>query len=75
MLEQLQEIYNAVAGRGDLILSPKQKIKNLELSSLGLIQLICEIEDRFEITISNQELMEFKTVKNVVDCMEKKIHP
>lgn len=73
MLEQLQEIYNSVAGREDLILSPGDKIKNLELSSLGLIQLICEIEDRFNVTISNQEIMEFKTVKNVVECMEKKV--
>ena len=75
MLEQLQEIYNAVAGREDLTLSPKQKIKNLELSSLGLIQLICEIEDRFDVSISNQELKEFKTVKNVLDCLSKKVQP
>ena len=75
MLEQLQEIYNTVAGREDLILSPKQKIKNLELSSLGLIQLVCEIEDRFDVSISNQELKEFKTVNNVLDCINKKVHP
>ena len=73
MLEQLQEIYNAVSGRDDLILSPKQKIKDLGLSSLGLIQLICAIEDRFEVEITNQEIISFKTVKNVVDCMEKKV--
>ena len=73
MLEQLQEIYNAIAGREDLTLSPKDKIKDLSLSSLGLIQLICEIEDRFEVEITNQEILGFKTVKNVVDCMEKKL--
>lgn len=73
MLEQLQEIYNAIAGREDLTLSPKDKIKDLGLSSLGLIQLICEIEDRFEVEITNQEILGFKTVKNVVDCMEKKL--
>lgn len=73
MLEQLQEIYNAVSGREDRVLSPKDKIKSLELSSLGLIQLVCEIEDRFDVTISNQEILSFKTVKNVVECMEKKV--
>lgn len=73
MLEQLQEIYNAVAGREDKILSPKDKIKNLELSSLGLIRLICAIEDQLDVTISNEEILGFKTVKNVVECMEKKV--
>ena len=73
MLEQLQEIYNAVAGREDKILSPKDKIKNLELSSLGLIRLICAIEDQLDVAISNEEILSFKTVKNGVECMEKKV--
>lgn len=73
MLEQLQKIYNDVSGREDLKLSPRQKLKDLELSSLGLIQLICQIEDTMDVEISNQELKSFKTVKNVVDCLSKKL--
>ena len=73
MLEQLQEIYNTISGREDRILTLRDKVKDLDLSSLGLIQLVCEIEDRFDVEITNQEIMGFKTVKNVVDCMEKKV--
>lgn len=72
MFNQLQELYNDIAGRTDLVLSPQMKLKELELSSLGLVQLICAIEDEFDIEISNADLKSFKTVKNVVDYLEKK---
>lgn len=73
MLEQIQEIYNAVAGREDLILTPETKIAKLELSSLGLIHLICQIEDTYDIEVTNQALERFKKVKDVLEYLEKKI--
>ena len=73
MLEQLQELFNEVAGRTDLTLTPQMRLEQLALSSLGLIQLICAIEDEFDLEISNTELRSFKTVKNVVDYLEKKL--
>lgn len=73
MLDQLQKIYNEVVGREDLILSPSDKLSDLGLSSLGLIQLICEIEDRFDIEISNRELAKLKTTKDVLKCLESKL--
>lgn len=72
MLDMLQKIYNSVAGREDIILSTSMKLEDLQLSSLGLIQLVCEIEDTFDIEISNKELRSFKKVKHVVDFLEKK---
>ena len=73
MLEQLQELFNEVAGRTDLTLTPQMRLEQLDLSSLGLIQLICAIEDEFDLEISNTELRSFKTVKNVVDYLDKKL--
>ena len=73
MLEKLQEIYNKVAGREDLVLTPKTKIADMELSSLGLIHLICQMEDTFDIEIENQEMIRFKTVKDVLRCLEKHV--
>lgn len=73
MLEQIQEIYNAVAGREDLVLAPEMKISQLQLSSLGLIHLICQIEDTYDIEVSNQALEHFKTVKDVLKYVEKAI--
>lgn len=71
MFEKLQEIYNGISGREDIKLDPQMKLKDLELSSLGLVQLICSIEDEFDIEISNKDLKNFKSVKNVVDYLEK----
>ena len=73
MFEKLQQLYNDVSGREDIKLDPQMKLKDLELSSLGLVQLICAIEDEFDIEISNKDLKSFKSVKNVVDYLEKVI--
>lgn len=73
MFDKLQELYNEISGREDIKLDPQMKLKDLELSSLGLVQLICAIEDEFDIEISNKDLKSFKSVKNVVDYLEKVI--
>lgn len=70
MFDKLQELYNEISGREDIKLDPQMKLKDLELSSLGLVQLICSIEDEFDIEISNKDLKSFKSVKNVVDYLE-----
>lgn len=73
MFDKLQELYNEISGREDIKLDPQMKLKDLELSSLGLVQLICAIEDEFDIEISNADLKNFKSVNNVVEYLEKVI--
>ncbi len=71
MLSELQKIFNEVIGREDIVLTPKTKMKDLPLSSLGLIQLICAIEDEYDIEISNVDMKKFKSVKDVTEYLEK----
>lgn len=71
MLTELQNIFNDVIGRKDIILTPKTKLKDLPLSSLGLVQLICALEDEYDIEISNADLKSFKYVKDVVEYLKK----
>lgn len=73
MLAELQIIFNGVVGREDIELTPKTKMKDLPLSSLGLVQLICAIEDECDIEISNADMKKFKAVKDVVDYLEKTV--
>ncbi len=73
MLEKLQQIYNDVSGTANVQLAPKMEIKDLNLSSFGLIQLVCAIEDEFDIEVSNADFKKFKSVKNVVDYLEKRL--
>ncbi|MCR5783997.1 MAG: hypothetical protein K6G90_14830 [Clostridia bacterium] len=73
MLEELQEIYEDTLGVHDYTLSPKDKINNIPgLTSIGMINLICAIEDHFDIEISNKQLTSFKTVKDIADFLEKR---
>lgn len=73
MLAELQKLFNDVVGREDIELTLKTKMKDLPLSSLGLVQLICAIEDEYDIEISNADMKKFKTVKDVVEYLEKVI--
>ena len=73
MLERLQQIFNRVTGRTDIIITEKTTLNNSDynLSSFALIQLVCAIEDEFDVEIPNSEIKKFKTVKNVVQYLEK----
>lgn len=71
MIKELQNIFNEVVGRNDVELTPKTKMKDLPLSSLGLVQLICAIEDEYDIEVSNADMKSFKTVKDVVEYLER----
>lgn len=73
MLTELQKIFNNVVGREDIELTLKTKLKDLPLSSLGLVQLICAMEDEYDIEISNADMKKFKTVKDVVEYLEKTV--
>lgn len=73
MLTELQKLFNDVAGREDIELTPKTKLKELPLSSLGLVQLICTIEDEYDIEVSNADMKGFRTVKDVVEYLDKTI--
>ena len=71
MLTELQKLFNDVVGREDIELTLKTKMNDLPLSSLGLVQLICAMEDEYDIEISNADMKKFKTVKDVVEYLEK----
>ncbi len=73
MLERLQLVFNRVTGRTDIIITEKTTLNNSDynFSSFALIQLVCAIEDEFDVEIPNSEIKKFKTVKNVIHYLEK----
>ena len=74
MFDTIVALYRDITGDETTEITPKTKINGgLRLSSLGIAQLICEIEDEFDIEISANELKSFKTVQNIVDYLEEKI--
>lgn len=72
MIKQIENIFSDITGLTELNFTEKtrlDKIKNV--SSLTMIQLICAIEDEFDIEIPNSQIKKFKTVKDVIDFIEK----
>lgn len=72
MIERIQKVFSEVTGQTDISLTEKTKIdKKLGISSLGVIQLICALEDEFDVEIPNSVIKKFKTVKDVINFLEK----
>lgn len=71
MFETILKIYRDLTGDYATQINPKTKINELNLSSLGIAQLVCEIEDRFDLEISAKDLRSFKKVQDIVSYLEK----
>ena len=72
MIERIEKIFVEVTGVTDIDFSEKTRIdKMTDVSSLAKIQLICAIEDEFDIEIPNSAIKKFKTVKDVIKFIEK----
>ena len=72
MLEKLENIFREITGVSDIELTEKTKINKISnISSLAVIQLICAIEDEFDIEIPNSQIKKFKTVKDIISFIEK----
>ncbi len=53
---------------------PNTDLKALGLDSLDLVELIMDIEEKFGVEFSNEELMDLKTISDVYTAIEKKLN-
>ena len=68
MLEKLQEIVRKYLDNSEFILKGDMVlISDLGLNSYELVELVCDIEDKFSIEIPDRVIGSFKTVQNVLD--------
>ena len=73
MFDTIVALYRDLTGDYESEIRPKTRIKDgLQLSSFGKVQLICKIEEAFDIEIPSGDLRSFKTVQHIVDYVEKK---
>ncbi|WP_412031319.1 phosphopantetheine-binding protein [Metamycoplasma buccale] len=49
-------------------------IKDLKIDSLDLVLFITDIEEKYHITISDEELLSLKTIQNIIDLFDKKLN-
>lgn len=71
MIKRIEKVFSEVTGRDDLNFTEKTRLdKNFDFTSLSFIQLICGIEDEFDIDIPNSAVKKIKTVGDVVKFLE-----
>ncbi len=74
MIKRIEKVFSEVTGRDDLNFTEKTRLdKNFDFTSLSFIQLICGLEDEFDIDIPNSAVKKIKTVGDVVKFLEKNI--
>lgn len=72
MIKRIEKVFSEVTGRDDLEFTEKTRLdKNFEFTSLSFIQLICGLEDEFDVDIPNSAVKKIKTVGDVVKFLEK----
>ena len=68
MLEKLQAIIRWYADDEEIVISENMVLlTDLGLSSFELIELICEIEEKFEVEIPDRVISSLETVRDVID--------
>ena len=74
MIKRIEKVFSEVTGKNDLNFTEKTRLdKNFEFTSLSFIQLICGLEDEFDIDIPNSTVKKIKTVGDIVKFLEKNI--
>ena len=72
MIKRIEKVFSEVTGRDDLNFTEKTRLdKNFEFTSLSFIQLICGLEDEFDVDIPNSTVKKIKTVGDIVKFLEK----
>ena len=68
MLEKLQAIIRRYTDNEEIAINNDTVLLNdLGLNSYELVQIICEVENEFEIEIPDRSISSFKTVRNLLD--------
>ena len=71
MIEKLIKIFQSETGIKDIQVTKDTILRNeLKINSYDFIQVICAIEDEFDIEISDKELVKMKTVGDVINYIE-----
>lgn len=72
MIKKIEKVFSEVMGRDDLNFTEDTELaESFEFTSLSFVQLICAIEDEFDVEIPNTAIKNLKTVGDVIEFLEK----
>lgn len=73
IIEKIQVLLRSVLGSDDIVLTTKTKFQDLGISSFGMVQLVCEIEDEFDVEIPNSTIKSINSVPAAVKFLKKQL--
>lgn len=71
IIEKLQGILQSVVEGDEIALTAKTKFEDFGISSFGMVQIVCAIEDEFDIEIPNTVIKSIKSVPSAVKYIRK----
>lgn len=74
IIEKLQEILRSTLECGDVVLTEKTKFQDLGISSFGMVQIVCAIEDEFGIEVPNKAIKTINSVPSAVKFLKKQLN-
>lgn len=73
MLEQVIQIIRGQLEQPGLALSAQTNLlTDLQLNSLELVELVCALEDAFELEVPEKDLRKFVTIGDVASYLERR---
>lgn len=71
MIKRIEKVFSEVIGKEDLNFTEDTQLdSSFEFTSLSFVQLVCGLEDEFDVEIPNSLIKTFKTVGDVVKFLE-----
>ena len=71
IFQKVNEIITSKKGFQQDTISMDSTFEELDMDSLDSVELISDLEDHYNVSIPNQELLAIKTVREAVVSMEK----
>lgn len=69
----VQNIIHDYTGKAKEKITLETTLSNLDLDSLDQVDIWIEVEDEFDISISDEDADKLSTVKDIIDCVQKNL--
>ncbi|MEY3435705.1 MAG: acyl carrier protein [Sphingobacteriales bacterium] len=74
VFEKIRELIAAKKGVSQETITMAQSFEDLEMDSLDSVEVISDLEDHFNVSIPNQEVLQIKTIEEAVNSLSKLVN-
>ncbi|HZP52876.1 acyl carrier protein [Actinocrinis sp.] len=71
VLDRVHEVIRYVTPELDGRYAPEQKLADLGVDSLSLVEMLVQVEKRFGIALDDDEVVQVETIQDILDAVER----